>query len=87
MHCLMALTSKDQMLAVCTTQDERSLPASFALFLGLCGKVCTLKSVLVLFQCVSVPPVDLDLCYKHNVVVAVVRCSWASSLGISCSLA
>uniref|UniRef100_A0A3Q7IQT8 Protein ARV n=1 Tax=Solanum lycopersicum TaxID=4081 RepID=A0A3Q7IQT8_SOLLC len=39
MHCLMALTSKDQMLAVCTTQDERSLPASFALFLGLCGKV------------------------------------------------
>lgn len=28
-----------QMLAVCTTQDERSLPASFALFLGLCGKV------------------------------------------------
>lgn len=28
-----------QMLAVCTTQDERSLPASFASFLGLCGKV------------------------------------------------
>uniref|UniRef100_M1BC48 Protein ARV n=1 Tax=Solanum tuberosum TaxID=4113 RepID=M1BC48_SOLTU len=27
------------MLAVCTTQDERSLPASFASFLGLCGKV------------------------------------------------
>ncbi|KAM3233649.1 hypothetical protein P3L10_019008 [Capsicum annuum] len=39
MHCLMASTRKDQMLAVCTVQDERSLPASFASFLGLCGKV------------------------------------------------
>lgn len=38
MHCL-ASTSKDQILVVCTTQDERSLPTSFASFLGLCGKV------------------------------------------------
>ncbi|XP_075080879.1 protein ARV 2-like isoform X1 [Nicotiana tabacum] len=30
-----------QMLVVCTTPDERSLPASFASFMGLSGKVLT----------------------------------------------